>query len=689
MMKFIFFSMLAGMWGPSISHAACPQPVRAWVRFDASWSAKERAEWMRTFSRGCRAVLNREGDFLLVEYPVAEAPAETPGLRVYPLAADPETPPPAVLWSQVGARLAALQQAHPDIARLHVLGHSLRGRPLFALEISDAPGNTAFKPVVRITGAHHGDETVSTDIALGAASALLKPEASDLRSFFSFWVIPVVNPDGYSARTRVNDAGADLNRDYGFFWDEATAPFSQPETRAQWELAWHFPPFLSLDYHSAAEYVNTVYDGTSVRAPDIGVILELGEIYAGPARLEVTVGYDWYAAYGSCQDYHYGTRGTLAYTIETLQPADTSGVVAQNIQALQAFLEHARDNAICGTVTGPGGHPLMARIQIAGSMQPFFTSESGVFCHIPDTDPVQWIVDAPLHARATFSTPRSPAQPVHFSLSSSSDVLGAFAVASMGSLGTAANTENPAYEALGLPDGRFFRLGREGFLILDFGFYASDLPGAEATAIFDPARQNARVRASVSENPWGPFSSCGDFTGDFDLDLNACSSGRARYLRLENLSASAQAAIDGLRILPAAAGDTDADGDGVWDRQDCDPTRANVGEGKEEICDGIDNDCNGLVDEGFPVNANGDVICESTDAGPDANTDADATTDAAADADAGPDANADADAQIPPHRTADGLSCACRQIAGQQNFPFAFCGILFLLMALLRRSRSS
>ncbi len=671
--------MLLMGWGFAVipdAQAACPAPRRAWLRFDASWDAPARTEWVRKFARNCNAVVDRQGDFLLVEYPATEPLPEIPGIRVYPLA-DAPSPPPAIPWSQVGAQLVDLQQAHPDVVRLHVLGKSIRGRPVFAVEISDAPGNAAFRPVVRITGAHHGDETVSTDIALGIAAALAAPEAADLRARFSFWVVPVVNPDGYAARSRANDAGADLNRDYGFFWDEEAAPFSQPETRIQWNLARNFPPFLSLDYHSAAEYVNTVYDGSSVRPPDIGVILELGEVYAGPARLDVIVGYDWYAAYGSCQDYHYGTQGALAYTIETLQPSNTSAVVAQNVQALRAFLEHAQENAVCGTVTDAQGRPLPARIQ-AGAFQPFFTSSAGVFCHIPDSDPVVWSVEAPLHQPATFSTPRQPDAPVHFELAPSTQAFGAFAVAAMGNLGTAADTVNPAHQALGLPDGRFFRLGRAGFVVLDFGLLLKDTPGAEASVAFDPGAQNARVRAAVSRLPWGPFSACGDFTGDFDLDLGTCAAATARYLHLENLVAAQPAALDGLRILPNAVDGADADADGIPAWQDCDDSRPDVGAGFEERCDGIDNDCNGLVDEGFPVSANGVVECEPADAGPDADTPDDA--DADADADAGPDAD------VPEPKKADGVSCACRHPAGG-NHPGLLLAWLLATALLAARKR--
>ncbi|MEZ4739087.1 MAG: putative metal-binding motif-containing protein [Flavobacteriales bacterium] len=47
----------------------------------------------------------------------------------------------------------------------------------------------------------------------------------------------------------------------------------------------------------------------------------------------------------------------------------------------------------------------------------------------------------------------------------------------------------------------------------------------------------------------------------------------------------------------ACAGFTDNDGDGFVAGQDCDDSNPNVFPGANEICDTIDNDCDGLIDE--------------------------------------------------------------------------------------------
>ena len=51
-------------------------------------------------------------------------------------------------------------------------------------------------------------------------------------------------------------------------------------------------------------------------------------------------------------------------------------------------------------------------------------------------------------------------------------------------------------------------------------------------------------------------------------------------------------------LLLLACMNADADGDGFTTADDCDDTNASRNPDAEEICDGVDNNCNGLVDEG-------------------------------------------------------------------------------------------
>ena len=48
-------------------------------------------------------------------------------------------------------------------------------------------------------------------------------------------------------------------------------------------------------------------------------------------------------------------------------------------------------------------------------------------------------------------------------------------------------------------------------------------------------------------------------------------------------------------VSTSTADDTDCDG--VVTAEDCDDSQASVYEGAPEVCDGLDNDCDDLVDE--------------------------------------------------------------------------------------------
>jgi N-acetylmuramoyl-L-alanine amidase len=58
--------------------------------------------------------------------------------------------------------------------------------------------------------------------------------------------------------------------------------------------------------------------------------------------------------------------------------------------------------------------------------------------------------------------------------------------------------------------------------------------------------------------------------------------------------------------------DTDDDNDGVPDPQDCDPLDKKISPKAVELCDGVDNDCNGKTDEGY-ADANGNGVADCVD----------------------------------------------------------------------------
>jgi len=70
--------------------------------------------------------------------------------------------------------------------------------------------------------------------------------------------------------------------------------------------------------------------------------------------------------------------------------------------------------------------------------------------------------------------------------------------------------------------------------------------------------------------------------------------------------------------------DTDDDNDGDADATDCKPLDKNINQFAQELCDGKDNNCNGAIDEGFPNN-DGDTLKDCMDGDDDNDGDPDVT----------------------------------------------------------------
>lgn len=242
-------------------------------------------------------------------------------------------------FEEVLRELDSLQRSYPEISKLETLG-SVNNYPIIAMKITDNPLIEEEEPEIRFTGCHHGNEKISTVICLYYIKRLLSeyyenPLINYLVNNREIWIIPILNPDGYVRNRRYNHNNVDLNRDYGYMWagsGNSPAPFSQVETKLMRELSLKNNFSFSFDYHSAASYVNYLWDFHKKDPPDSNYIIYLSQNYAdstygsSTTRLIPINGYDWYMVRGSSQDYLFGNFGTLAWTIETQQPTSPSQI---------------------------------------------------------------------------------------------------------------------------------------------------------------------------------------------------------------------------------------------------------------------------------------------------------------------------------------------------------------------------
>ena len=139
------------------------------------------------------------------------------------------------------------------------------------------------------------------------------------------YVIPVINPDGFTRKRRLNENGADLNRDFDLL-PRNDARFTQPETRALADFlerdltASGAKLRLSLDYHCClpAMIIPWSYIDAQPEQKDQSSFHTLGGI--GRSVLGFPYGNAMetvnYLAEGSSIDYFYAKYGTLSLAVE-------------------------------------------------------------------------------------------------------------------------------------------------------------------------------------------------------------------------------------------------------------------------------------------------------------------------------------------------------------------------------------
>lgn len=350
---------------------------------------------------------------LLVRLSAEErAAVEAAGLR---LEAAPPPPPALGLRPEaLEAELRALAAQAGAYGELVELGRSRGGRPIYGLRLGQGQ-----RARWRVLGGHHGDEASSVDLALATAAALvqrraLDPDIAALLAEDEVWVVPMVNPDGVADHERTNAQGVDLNRNYGeewraSEWASGEAAFSEPETRAirAWASVRGFAGGLSM--HSGATNLGWVWNWTSARSPDEGLLREIAEDYAALADVPdfwITNGADWYRTFGDTTDWAYARQGTLDFTLEVsavkAPPRDEiPGIVAEHLEAVLGFL--MQPGVASGRVLdAETGRPIPATVRLVGSGARLAADPAGRFARILSADEpeVEVELSAPGYAAA-------------------------------------------------------------------------------------------------------------------------------------------------------------------------------------------------------------------------------------------------------------------------------------------------
>ena len=208
----------------------------------------------------------------------------------------------------------------PSIAEFHVLGKSVQNRDVFYLVIN---ATCQQKPPAFLgIGVHHGDEQDTAEAVLASADNLLRKSAMDpavksLMQQYAFYLLPVMNPDGYTLNTRYNANGIDLNRDYSYPERADADSFQQIETQLVKSLQESVGFQGAVTYHSGATEVLWPWCYTGDVTPDDTLFVAAGEKTAQAMAFTVyQQSYDDYPTQGEYIDYAYWKMHTLAATFE-------------------------------------------------------------------------------------------------------------------------------------------------------------------------------------------------------------------------------------------------------------------------------------------------------------------------------------------------------------------------------------
>ncbi|PNX49997.1 MAG: hypothetical protein BV456_08170 [Thermoplasmata archaeon M8B2D] len=282
-------------------------------------------------------------------------------------------------FDEIVSTLNNISNNYPEITSLYSIGTSYENRSLWCLEITDNPGVDEGEPGVFFMGLHHAREWPTIEICLYIIDQLTSkygndPTITDLINNRRIWIVPCVNPDGYSYDhdqfngteswrknrqyfSEFETYGVDLNRNYGgssngdiwgawgsVAYNGATHdsdgetycgpnPFSELETQAIKNMFIENDISASITWHTHGELVLWPwgYSG-DLQTPDDNYMSQVGIQIAeritqedGTGTYEPTQAAGLYPTTGDTDDWAYGYyhyiigKPLFIYTIEACQ----------------------------------------------------------------------------------------------------------------------------------------------------------------------------------------------------------------------------------------------------------------------------------------------------------------------------------------------------------------------------------
>ena len=439
----------------------------------------------------------------------------------------------------------------PDICKKYVFGTSVNGEEIGALKITDNPDLDEIEPEVMFDGGIHGDEIGASENCIRFARDLVQKygvedEITELIDNREIWIYYCVNPDGRINMERTNANGVDLNRDWGYMWDEwggSTGAYSQPESKALRDCAYNKSFVVHTTYHSGIEYISLPWSYRSDVCPDFDQIYDLGGIYSSSstyANMEYGQGNTgMYAINGSTKDTNYGGFGAISWSMEIStdkQPpaSQLMPYYQKNYPAMLAMVEHSGYGISGQILDSETNQPVKGAIFINDYLPCYSDLNNGDFHKylLPGTYSIT--VKANGYEEKTVEGVVVNAEESTFNeilLTPKENSHYAYKFSSSQIAGNNPGDPGDTAAIIGEPDQRFYSIGKNGWMVFDMLEVVEDGAGPDLT-VFEGDDSPESFELFAGETMDGDWVSLGNGTGTSHFDLADGSITSARYFKI-------------------------------------------------------------------------------------------------------------------------------------------------------------
>jgi len=444
----------------------------------------------------------------------------------------------------------SLEDNFPDICKKYLFGVSVQGRQLAALKISDNVDTDENEAEILFDGGIHGDEIGGAENLIRFARDLCldynnDPYITELIDNRETWLYLMVNPDGRELMTRENVYGVDLNRDWGYMWDEwggSTGAYSQIESKGLRNCVFNNQFVIHTTYHSGTEVLGYPWSYRSQSAPDQPHIHHLAEIYVTESNYpylefgQANAGI--YPINGSTKDSNYGIMGSVSWTMEisfSKQPPTNKILLYYdyNKPSMEAMIEHA-GYGLEGIVTDANtGESVASIVLVNDYFQCYTDPESGDYHKyvLPGFYKIKvlangyqsQIIDSVevLDLNSTIT---------NFQLTpDTGDFIYKIVSSQIPDNNELDEGNTPA--VFGAPDSISYSIGKNGWIVLDMQKTILDGPGPDFI-VFDGDDNPEAFYCFAGETMDGPWTLIGEGAGTTEFDLLDTGIPEIQYIKL-------------------------------------------------------------------------------------------------------------------------------------------------------------